>query len=217
MRCLHPACGWIHSHCSRLLEGHSSRGPSSVYGRSSKTEVVLWPENWNCRIETWQFCPSQGRCLSREEKIKDRWEDNPHEVVCQIMTDVPLYEVKDLHRNSHILHYNWLLRVASEAGISLCMDVHQVWDGCTSPTSVKPTPGGSDSKIMPQEDNGLAITQHQTRKTSLGWVDWELWLLLWTSVRLSNEDGWRFLVMCSRHGCLPWQNGQHAHMHLVER
>ena len=31
---------------------------------------------------------SQGK-----RKIKNRWEDKPHEVVCQIATDVPLYEV----------------------------------------------------------------------------------------------------------------------------
>ena len=41
-----------------------------------------------------------------KRKVKDRWEDKPHEVVCQIMTDIPSYEVKDPHRHSHILHHN---------------------------------------------------------------------------------------------------------------
>ena len=100
-------------------------------------------------------------------KIKDRWEDKPHEVVCQITTDIPLYEVNDQYRNSCILHCNQLL-IVSEAGILLCIDVCQVQDGCTSPTPVKSTPEGIDSKTMPQEDDGLAITQHQARKTSLG-------------------------------------------------
>ena len=45
-------------------------------------------------------------------KIKDRWEDKPHEVVHQIATDIPSYEVKDQHRNSHVLHCNWLLLIA---------------------------------------------------------------------------------------------------------
>ena len=36
-----------------------------------------------------------------KRKIKDRWEDKPHELVCQIMTDIPLYEVKDQSGNSH--------------------------------------------------------------------------------------------------------------------
>ena len=68
-----------------------------------------------------------------KRKIKDRWEDKPHEVECQITTDVPLYEVKDQSGNSYILHCNWLLLVASEAGIPLHVGVHQTWDRCPSP------------------------------------------------------------------------------------
>ena len=83
-------------------------------------------------------------------KIKDRWGDKPHEVVHQITTGVLLYEVKDQHRNLCVLHCNWLLLIASEAGIPLCMGVYQAWDGCSSPTPVKPTPRRSDSKTMPQ-------------------------------------------------------------------
>ena len=92
-----------------------------------------------------------------KRRIMDRWEDKPHHVVHQIMMDIPSYEVKDQHGNSCILHHNWLLIVVSEAGIPLCMGVCQVWDGCTSPTPVKPTPRGSDSKTIPQEDNGLGL------------------------------------------------------------
>ena len=42
-------------------------------------------------------------------KIMDRWEYKHHEVVHQMATDVPSYEVKDQQGNSHILHCNWLL------------------------------------------------------------------------------------------------------------
>ena len=59
-----------------------------------------------------------------KKKIKDRWEDKSHEVVCQIVTDIPLHEVKDQHENSHILYHNWLLLIVSEAGIPLCVGVH---------------------------------------------------------------------------------------------
>ena len=104
----------------------------------------------------------------------DRWEHKPHEVVCQIATDVPSYKVKNQQENSHILHHNCLLLIVSEAGIPLCIGVYQVWDRYTSPTPVKPTPRGSDSKTMPQEENGLAITQHQARKTPLGWINGKL-------------------------------------------
>ena len=39
-----------------------------------------------------------------KRKIKDRWEEDTWEVVCQITTDVPSYEVMDQCRRSHILY-----------------------------------------------------------------------------------------------------------------
>ena len=122
-------------------------------------------------------------------KIKDRWEDKPHKVVHQIVTDILSYEVRDQHRQSHILHHNQLLLIMSETGVALCVGVCHVQDRCTSPTPVKPTPRGSDSKNLPQEDGGLTSTQHQARKTSLGWINRKLWLLPWTSTGVSTEDG----------------------------
>ena len=75
---------------------------------------------------------------------------------------------------------------------------------------------GSDSETMSQEDSGLAITQHQARKTSLGWINGKLWLLPWMLTRASTDDGWRFQAMCSRHGCLLQRNEQEDHVCLVE-
>ena len=69
-----------------------------------------------------------------KRKVKDRWEDKPHEVVHQIATDIPSYEVKDQHGNSHILHCNQLLLIVSEASIPLHVGVWQVWDGKPVPT-----------------------------------------------------------------------------------
>ena len=96
--------------------------------------------------------------LKGKRKIKDRWEDEPCKVVHQIMTDVHSYKVTDQCRQSCILHHNRPLLITSETGIPLCVGVCHVWDRCTSPTCIKPTPKGSESKIMPWEDNGLAIT-----------------------------------------------------------
>ena len=126
-----------------------------------------------------------------KRKIKDRWEDKLHEVVLQIATDVPSYKVTDQWGQSCILHHNQLLLIMSQAGVPLSMGVHQVWDRCTSPTQVKPTPRGSDSETTPQEDGGLTSTQHQARKTSQGWINGKLWLLPWMSARVSTEDGLR--------------------------
>ena len=41
-----------------------------------------------------------------KRKIKDSWEDEPHQVVHQIVTDIPSYEVTSQHRQSHVLHCN---------------------------------------------------------------------------------------------------------------
>ena len=139
--------------------------------------------------------------FQEKRKIKDRWEDKPHEVVCQIATDMPSYEVTDQCTQSHVLHHNWLL-IASETGVPLCMGVYQAQDRCTSPTPVKPTTKGSDRETTPWVDSHLAITQGKARKTSLGWINRKLWLLPWTSATVSTEDGWRLQVMCSGSGCL---------------
>ena len=54
-------------------------------------------------------------------KIKDRWEDKPHEVVHQIVMDIPLYEVMNKCGQSHVLHHTCLLPIVSVTGIPLCM------------------------------------------------------------------------------------------------
>ena len=41
-----------------------------------------------------------------KRKIKDRWEEDTWEVVCQIVTDVPSYKVTDQCRRSCIFHQN---------------------------------------------------------------------------------------------------------------
>ena len=94
-----------------------------------------------------------------KRKIKDRWEEETWEVVCQIMTDVPHYEVMNQHRRSRVLHQNQLLLVASEIGIPLCMGSHHTWDRCTSPTPCKTTSTRGERKRTPQEKNGKAVTQ----------------------------------------------------------
>ena len=39
-----------------------------------------------------------------KRKIKDRWEEETWEVVCQIMTYVPSYKVTNQHGRSRVLH-----------------------------------------------------------------------------------------------------------------
>ena len=111
-----------------------------------------------------------------KRKIKDRWEEETWEVIRQIPTDVPSYEVTNQHRHSWALHWNWLLLVASEVGVPLCMGNHHTQDRCTSPTPHKTTSIGGDNRRMPQELDGKVVTQQPTRKASLGWKNGKLWL-----------------------------------------
>ena len=66
-----------------------------------------------------------------KRKIKDRWEEDTWEVVHQIATDIPSYEVMDQHGWSCILYLNLILLIASEVGTPLCIDFHHVQDRCT--------------------------------------------------------------------------------------
>ena len=93
-----------------------------------------------------------------KRKIKDRWEEETWEVVCQIMTDIPSYEVTNQHRRSQVLHPNQLLLVASEIGVPLCMGSHHAWDRYTSLTPCKTTSARGKRKRASQENNGKEVT-----------------------------------------------------------
>ena len=145
-----------------------------------------------------------------KRKIRYRWKDEACEVVHQITTNVPSYKVMDQCGQSHILHWNWLLLIASEVGVPLCIGVCHAWDRCTSPTPGKPTSKGSEVRMMPEDNSVWAVTQCPSSKTSIGWINRKLWLPLWTSAGASTEDGWRLQVTCSRQGSLM------DHIHLAE-
>ena len=126
-----------------------------------------------------------------KRKIKDRWEEETWEVVHQIVADVPSYEVTNQCRQSWVLHKNWLLLIASEIGISLCMGSYHTWDRCASPTPHKTTSVRGDEKRTPQEKSGKVVTWWPTRKASLGWKNGKLQLLPWMSTEASTKNRWR--------------------------
>ena len=132
------------------------------------------------------------------------------EVLWQITADVPSYEVMNQHGWSWVLHQNWLLFVASEVGVPLCMGNCHTWDRCASPTPCKTTSSGGDEERMPQEKLGKAVTQQPTSKASLGWKNRKLQLGSWTSTGASTEDGWRPQVKWF--GCRPPEE----HVHKAE-
>ena len=124
-----------------------------------------------------------------KRKIKDRWDEETWEVSWQIVADVPYYKVMNQHGRSRVLHQNWLLLIASEVGIPLCMGNHHTWDRCTSPTPCKTTSSGGDEKLMPQGQDGKAVIRRLTRKASQGWKYGKLQLGLWMSTGASTGDG----------------------------
>ena len=142
---LYQACGWI---CSLLFRDHLKaalqEARSSVYGRRSKTEMVLWLENWHHRFETWWSCPSQGGYLSREEEDQGQmggqatWGSTPdHDRCLLIQSEGPaLWTFTHLiiATSSSSLHQ----RLVFPYSVGVC----QVQDRCTSSTPVKPTPRG---------------------------------------------------------------------------
>ena len=198
--------GTVHNQLRATLQEAQAQSPA---------EAQQQKQYYNQKIGTVELKPGdlvlvKADAFKGKRKIKDRWEDEMCEVVHHTVSDIPSYEVTDQHRPSCILHCNWLLLVTSETGVPLCVGVCQAWDQCTSPNPVKPTPKGSGSEIMPQVDSGLMITQCQTSKTSLGWINGKLWLLPWTSSRVSTEDRWRLQIICSGSRCLQ------DHVYLAE-
>ena len=91
----------------------------------------------------------QADVWKEKRKIKDWWDEETWEVSHQIAANVPSYEVMNQHRQSQVLHQNWLLLVASEVGIALCMGNCHTQDRCTSPTLCKTTSSGGDEKMAP--------------------------------------------------------------------
>ena len=102
-----------------------------------------------------------------KRKIMDRWEDKPHEVVHQIMTDVPSYEVKDQQGNSHILHHNWLLLIAPEAGIPFAWVSKKYWTDVPAPPQSSLLPGGVTVRLhhkrMMVWDHPVTVRLHHKR------------------------------------------------------
>ena len=54
---------------------------------------------------------------------------------------------------------------------------------------------GSEIEMTLQENIGSAVTQCTASKTSLGWINGKLQLLLWMSTGVPTEDGRRPQVM----------------------
>ena len=139
----------------------------------STVEVCQQKQNYDWKIGAVNLKPCDlvlvnADAFKGKRKIKDRWEEDTWEVVCQIVTDVPSYKVTDQCRRSYILHQNWLLLFASEVGIPLCIGICHTWNRCTSPTPCKPTSMGGETRMTLQESSGSVVTQCPTARLPWG-------------------------------------------------
>ena len=72
-------------------------------------EVHQQKQYYDRKIDTVNLKPGdlvlvKADAFKGKRKIKDMWEEDTWEVVHQITTDIPSYEVMDQCRSSHILH-----------------------------------------------------------------------------------------------------------------
>ena len=75
-----------------------------------------------------------------KRKIKDRWEDGPHEVVCQIVADVPLYKVMD-QCDSHVSYTPTVFSSSYQTlAFLLYMGICQAWDRLPAPPQISLLP-----------------------------------------------------------------------------
>ena len=108
----------------------------------STTEAHQQKQYYNIKIGTMTLKPGdlvlvKADAFKGKRKIKDRWEEDTWEVVHQIMTDVPSYEMMNQHGKSCLLHWNQLLLIASEVDVPLCIGICHAWDMFTSPKPCK--------------------------------------------------------------------------------
>ena len=183
---------------------------STLWEVQDQSTMEACQQKWYCnrKIGTVNLRPGdlvlvKADAWKGKRKIKDRWEEETWEVVCQIAADVPSYKLMNQHGWSWVLHQNLLLLIASEIGIPSCMGSHHTWDRCTSPTLCKTTSVRGDEEGMPQEKSGKAVTQQPTSKASLGWKNGKLQLIPWTFTGASTEDRWRPQVKWF--GCRLWK------------
>ena len=168
-------------HVDECLASVQDRLRTTLQEVQAQSTAEVHQQKWYCdrKIGALNLKPGdlvlvKADAFKGKRNIKDRWEEDTWEVVCQIATDIPSYEVTDQHRRSCILHQNQFLLIASEVGIPLCIDVCHAQDRCTSPTPCKPTSTGGETEMMPQENIGSTVTQCPASKTSLGWINGKL-------------------------------------------
>ena len=166
------------------------------------TNALLWLENRHALgLKPGNLCPSQGRCLSREEEDQRQMEG---QASWGSMSDCDRCPLIWSERPAWIFTHPTL----QPAPPHHIRSWHSLMCGCLPSTGWMYQPHSSQaySQREWQQDNATRRQWsgnhpvHQARKTPLEWINRKLKILPWTSARASTVDGWRFQALCS--GCM---------------
>ena len=206
-KCVDEYVATVHDQLRATLQ--ASSGP--VSGRSPVAEAQWQKWYYNQKIGAMELKPGdlvlvKADAFKGKRKIKDRWEDEAYEVVCQIMQ--PTSPPTKWWTNAWTVMHPPLKPTSSHHASETCA-FPWVWVSAKhgtdvpAPPKLSQLPRGVNVMNMPWVDSGLVITQCQASKTSLGCINGKLWR---SSVDIhhgaSTDDGWRLQVMCSGSGCL---------------
>ena len=73
-------------------------------------------------LEPGDLVLAKGDVYKGKRKVKDWWEEEPYEVVCQVTEGIPLYLMMNEQIGcSQVLHQNQLFLITPAEGTALCM------------------------------------------------------------------------------------------------
>ena len=99
-------CGCVCSFCMGQIEDPLWEAQAQLMAEAHRQK-----QYYNRKIGTVNLKPGnlvlvKAYAWKGKRKIKDRWEEETWEVVCQIATDIPSYKVMNQCRRSRVLHQN---------------------------------------------------------------------------------------------------------------
>ena len=104
---------------------------------------------------------AEANAYKRKRKVKDQWEEEPYEVVCQVAESIPLYLMKNncvqdaLVFSTKTDFFSSLLQRA----VPLCMVIQAEQARCATTALEKQTLDRSETEKVPQSVDCLPLAQ----------------------------------------------------------
>ena len=126
-------CEWLWEAFKDAQEQSTAETERQKEYYDRKTNAIL--------LEPGDLVLAKADAYKGERKVKDQWEEEPYEVVCQATDGISIYLMKNQQTgHSQVLHQNWLFLIAPLEGTPLCKVMWAEWVG------VLPPPGGTNSR-----------------------------------------------------------------------